>query len=138
MNKKVIYNIEKIIENIKEKLNEEETIVFQTIINKSFSNIKKENEWIFDIPDNQVIPTHLRIKKGNVKVYYNRVDRDFDFGYEFSIYDNYDCDNEEIVKEVANIMCNQSYDHGAEWRITEIKKVKDNTYRVFFRVKDAF
>lgn len=104
------------------------------------------NEIKFYIPEDQAIPTNLRLKKGKVHIYYERLNDKF--GYEFQCYE---IDNkkqgEEIVKEVANMMCSQSYDHGQEWRIVSIDCVefedngfcgKSGTWQVEFRIRDSY
>ena len=49
-----------------------------------------------------------------------------------------------ITKEIAIIMCDQSYDHGASWKIISIEEVKQEErycigyiIRVNFRMRDA-
>lgn len=103
------------------------------------------NEIKFYIPEDQVIPTKLRLKKGKVHIYYKRLNDKF--GYEFELYE---LDNkeqaEEIVKEIANIMCNQSYDHGQEWRVVSIDCIeyndelwgKNGKWQVEFRIRDSY
>ena len=103
------------------------------------------NEIKFYIPEDQVIPTKLRLKKGKVHIYYKRLNDKF--GYEFELYE---LDNkeqaEEIVKEIANIMCNQSYDHGQEWRVVSIDCIefndnnwsKSGKWQVEFRIRDSY
>ena len=51
----------------------------------------------------------------------------------------------EIVKEIVSIMESQSYDHGAEWRHTNIEIIsKDReiyepcVVRAYFRIKDSY
>lgn len=99
-----------------------------------------QSKWQFDIPSDQVIPTDLRIKKDKVLVIYRR--RADEFAYVFDVYNDGDRPNEEIVTEIASLMCNQSFDHGAEWRYTSIEKIDtdylDNRYKVKFRVKDSY
>lgn len=104
------------------------------------SNIK------FYMPEDQLIPTRLRLKKGKVHIYYERL---YDkFGYEFELYE---LDNEEqgekIVREIADMMCVQSYDHGQEWRIVNIKCVefndngflgKNGKWQAEFRIRDSY
>ena len=103
------------------------------------------NEIKFYIPEDQTIPTKLRLKKGKVQIYYERLNDKF--GYEFELYE---LDNkeqaEEIVKEIANIMCNQSYNHGQEWRVVSIDCIEFNDeswgkigkWQVEFRIRDSY
>ena len=68
----------------------------------------------FYIPEDQIIPTKLRLKKDDIHIYYEILNDKF--GYEFELYEINDKEQgEEIVKEIANIMCNQSYNYGQEW-----------------------
>ena len=108
-------------------------------------NKKDGNDMKFYIPEGQIIPTELRLKKGKVHIYYKSLnDR---FGYEFKLYE---IDSKEqgknIIKDIANIMCNQSYDHGSEWRIANIECIefsdnywsKSGKWQVTFRIKDSY
>lgn len=104
------------------------------------SNIK------FYIPEDQTIPTRLRLKKDKVHIYYQRLNNKF--GYEFELYEIDDKEQgEEIVKEIADIMCVQSYDHGQEWRTVNIECVefndndflgKNGKWQVEFRIRDSY
>ncbi len=96
----------------------------------------------FDFLGN-TIPTQLCLKVDNTKVYYHRLTESF--GYEFKIYF---CDEEsamEIVKEIVSIMESQSYDHGSEWRHTNIEIISRDreiyepcVVRAYFRIKDSY
>lgn len=96
----------------------------------------------FDFLGNK-IPTQLCLKVDNTKVFYKGLTESF--GYEFQIYR---CSDEEairIVKEIVSIMESQSYDHGAEWRHTNIEIIsKDReiyepcVVRAHFRIKDSY
>lgn len=99
----------------------------------------------FYIPDNEIIPTKLRLKKDNIQVIYQRCTNDF--GYEFDVYElSNEQEGRELVEEIANQMCLQSYDHGQEWRIKdiELKKceinnfIKYGNWVVKFRIKDSY
>ena len=103
------------------------------------------NKIEFYIPEDQKIPTRLRLKKGNTHIYYERLTDNF--GYEFELY-NLDSQEqgEEIVREAATIMCNQSYNHGQEWRMVSIECIvfndnswgKSGRWEVEFRIKDSY
>lgn len=104
----------------------------------------KENIEIY-IPKGEEVPTELRLKKGKVYICYERLKDEF--GYEFKLYELENKEQgENIVREIANIMCNQSYDHGQEWRIDVIKCIEysDNSWGnsgkwcVEFRIKDSY
>ena len=71
----------------------------------------------FDFLGN-TIPTQLCLKVDDAKVFYKRLSESF--GYEFEIYDN-DEKAMKIAKKIVSIMESQSYDHGSEWRHTEIE-----------------
>lgn len=99
----------------------------------------------FYIPEDQIIPTKLRLKKDKVHIYYERLNDKF--GYEFELYEIDDKEQgENIVEEIANMMCSQSYNHGQEWRIINIECVEFNDYswgksgkwQVEFRIKDSY
>lgn len=99
----------------------------------------------FYIPEDQIIPTKLRLKKDDINIYYERLNDKF--GYEFELYEINDKEQgEEIVKEIANIMCNQSYNHGQEWRIVNIQCIefndnswiKNGKWEVEFRIRDSY
>lgn len=99
----------------------------------------------FYIPEDQIIPTKLRLKKDDIHIYYERLNDKF--GYEFELYEINDKEQgEEIVKEIANIMCNQSYNHGQEWRIVNIECIefndnswgKNGKWEVEFRIRDSY
>lgn len=93
----------------------------------------------FFIPDDQTIPTQLRLLVDGIHVYYEKL-RDV-FGYSFEIFTDDKEKARDIVEECARIMCDQSYDHGASWRTTHI--VLENAdrfssiYNVYFRIRDA-
>lgn len=98
----------------------------------------------FFIPDDQTIPTQLRLLVDGVHVYYEKM-RDSMF-YRFEVYTD-DADKaREIVEECARIMCDQSYDHGASWRtikleLYDVHKINgvpiSFIYTVGFRKRDA-
>ena len=99
----------------------------------------------FYIPEFETIPTKLRLKKGNIQIIYKRCEDNF--AYEFDIYElNSEQEGKELVKEIANQMCLQSYDHGQEWIITDIEikeceinnLIKHGTWIVKFRIKDIY
>lgn len=93
----------------------------------------------FFIPSDQVAPTNLRLLVDGIHVYYERL-KDA-FGYKFEVFTK-DADKAmEIVDKVADIMCSQSYDHGAQWRVTSVKLIEQgimsSIIEVRFRVRDA-
>lgn len=99
----------------------------------------------FYIPKNEIIPTKLRLKKDNIQVVYERCMNDF--AYEFNVYElNDEQEGTDLIKEIANQMCLQSYDHGQEWRIKDIELkeceinnlIKHGTWVVSFRIKDSY
>lgn len=103
------------------------------------------NELKFYIPEDQEIPTKLRLKKDKVHIYYERLNDKF--GYEFELYElDSKEQGEDIVRETANIMCNQSYDHGQEWGVVSIDCIefndnswgKSGKWQVEFRIRDSY
>ena len=97
----------------------------------------------FYIPKNEEIPTSLRLDVDGKRVIYNRV-KDI-FAYDFHFFNHTEEESLEIVKEIAEVMCNQSFDHGQMWRVTDIDIIQqDKRYaigiivRVKFRVRDSW
>lgn len=97
----------------------------------------------FTIPKSETIPTRLRLKIGEeIQVIYGRAHDKF--AYNFEVYGiKEEAQGLEVVKEIASIMCNQSYDHGAEWRVTEITLTEPlqwggAKWEVAFRIKDSY
>lgn len=98
----------------------------------------------FYIPKSQRIPTELRLKVDGKQVTYRRLQDAF--GYDFCFYSGETVEEAmDITKELAEIMCAQSYDHGSEWRIVSMEPVQQcerykigETIRVLFRVRDSY
>lgn len=99
----------------------------------------------FYIPEDVILPTELRAKKDHLSIKYNKVLGDF--AYNFDVY-NLKSEEEglEVVKEMAQIFCDQSYDHGQEWRVERIDTItcdingfiQHANYIVKFRIKDSY
>ena len=115
--------------------------------NDRSDNYDKRTEWVakmnieFFIPDDQTIPTNLRLTADGVHVFYNPLpDR---FAYRFTVYTEDENSAANIVEEIARIMCDQSYDHGASWRVKTIIRIPTDgdilsfDYEVDFRFRDA-
>lgn len=99
----------------------------------------------FYIPKDETIPTRLRLKVDGMDVYYERVKGEF--AYDFTLFDKAKEKYTEIIDQLVSIMCNQSYDHGAEWRERKERRfvvhypAKEWDYmiiRVYFRIKDSY
>lgn len=96
----------------------------------------------FYVPENEKIPTQLRLKVGEKQIIYERVGNDF--VYDFFVNGCELSEAMSIVEEIALSMCDQSYDHGSSWRIVSIKEVNDEQryvdliIRVNFRIRDAW
>lgn len=100
----------------------------------------------FYIPSDETVPTQLRLLANGKIVNYHKV-RD-KFAYDFTVYHATEEESKEIVDEIVRKMCYQSYDHGAEWRVTnkeviETFVISDNytlscTIRVSFYIKDSY
>ena len=98
----------------------------------------------FYIPKYQRIPTELRLKVDGKQVIYCRLQDAF--GYNFYFYNGETVEEAMyIAKELADIMCWQSYDHGSQWCITSMEPVQQNDrykigeiIRVLFRVRDSY
>lgn len=107
------------------------------------------NKIDFFIPKDQRIPTDLRLVCGDAHIIYREVPGAF--AYEFKVYhpcatDPEDARNDiELVKEIADIMCRQSEDHGSRWVVRRIECVdhaeyhyEPNIFQVFFRKRDSY
>lgn len=99
----------------------------------------------FYIPDNEIIPTVLRLKvDDSIDVYYERDAANF--AYTFSFLPVIQTVNLEtataIVDEIVSKMISQSYDHGAQWRERGVRKIKNDEFElritVYFRVRDSY
>lgn len=105
----------------------------------------------FYIPKDETIPLRLRLRvdydesKKDIDVYYDKCKTGF--AYEFCFWDDSLAEEVkiEIVKEIARIMSNQSYDHGDYWKIDSIKQTESDydeycksCYRVDFHWHDAY
>lgn len=95
--------------------------------------------------DREKIPTGLRLLVDDeIQVAYERLHDKF--GYHFEI--NKPMDEEYargIIDDIVRMMEIQSYDHGAEWVVTDIEtKVEDlfgmmfYKFNVLFRIKDIY
>lgn len=102
----------------------------------------------FYIPQSEIIPTTLRLMVDGKQVTYKRLPNNL--GYDFR-FNNGETEEEaiEMAKYLAQIMCDQSYDHGQEWRITSVELVDQKgryaipfkigeVVRVLFRVRDSY
>lgn len=94
---------------------------------------------------NEKILTRLAVMvDSKIQVHYKRcVDK---FGFIFSVYG---AESKEVamqcLDEIVSIMEHQSYDHGAEWRKTNITDITDCNesyapfeFEVEFRIKDSY
>lgn len=105
------------------------------------------NKFEFYIPDGESIPTDLRLKKGNLDIYYRR-DTNDSLTWCFDIYGVQSKEeSEETINEIVSLMCDQSYDHGSEWRKVSAELRDSNGYGNFcscdewvvsFRIKDTW
>lgn len=98
----------------------------------------------FYIPDSEVVPTKLRLLVDGKHIPYTKLTNQFGYDFEFN---NGETDAEafELANYLAQIMCDQSYDHGSEWRVTSITLLEQSErfkigeiVRVLFRVKDSY
>ena len=97
----------------------------------------------FYIPKDETIPTQLRLKVDGMDVYYEKVDGEF--AYDFTLFGKAKAKPTEIIDQIVSVMCNQSYDHGSEWRESRRKVLHSPVeewdhliIRVYFRIKDAY
>lgn len=100
----------------------------------------------FCIPEGISIPTDLKVKKGKIIVNYHR-DCDDSMTWHFTVYNagsSSEADN--IIHEIIQLMCDQSFDHGAEWRMTSCEMgdscfnnfLDYADFKVSFRIKDSW
>lgn len=96
----------------------------------------------FYIPENEMIPTRLRLKVDGKDVYYERSMGCF--GYDFEVFDATNEEAVELATQLGRLMESQSYDHGASWRIVSVGLVDQEERdhiapiaRVIFRLRDA-
>lgn len=109
----------------------------------------------FYTPKDEYIPTELRLKITDIpnhpdlSAIYKRSENEF--AYEITIFKGLNTQNNtnsicrEIVEKFANLLVSQSYDHGAQWRVTDIIEMFSPmnlddfsvTYKIRFYVRDA-
>jgi len=113
------------------------------------STRKGEEMIIEQILDKKEVQTGLAVKVDGKRVDYKR--REHGLSYEFVIGIGEDKDwckdvkeARETVNKLVKAMVSQSYDHGAQWRITELQEDTTGVSRyeqyaaiVSFRVRDA-
>ena len=91
-------------------------------------------------PD-ELLMTRLEAQVDDIRVEYYR--KEGKFAYMFRINDTVPVEKAEAaVREIASIFEDQSYDHGAGWRLTRFARL-DNDYghlifRVDFRIRDSY
>ena len=95
----------------------------------------------FYIPDDETIPTELRLYVGDVYVTYERTNG----GYDFNVLIDDEVKAIEVVKQIVRRMEHQSYDHGAEWRTESLDIVpQEGRYKVGtlvrwkYRIRDSY
>lgn len=97
----------------------------------------------FYIPEDEMIPTALRVKvEDTIDVYYSRLPDAFGWKFEFFKFQGVTLEMAiAIVDEIVTRMVSQSYDHGAQWRECGAREIVNDEFKlcvtVFFRVRDA-
>lgn len=100
----------------------------------------------FIIPDGVYIPTELKVKKGKIVVNYYK-DKDDSLSWHFNIYEAGSLEEaDKSIHEIIQLMCEQSFDHGAEWRLVSCECIDScfngfldyAEYKVNFRIKDSW
>lgn len=95
----------------------------------------------------QIVQTGLSIEVDGIRVDYCRIPDKFAYKFTIlsSIYETIDSNLiEDTIDKVVSAMCSQSYDHGAEWRETGVRKTSfddctgEYTVIVYFRIKDSY
>jgi len=97
----------------------------------------------FYVPKSEKVPTQLRLYVDGHYVRYNRLDNAL--GYDFMFLSEVNADEAiALTKEIAAVMCNQSYDHGVQWRVVSMEVLEQEErykigeiIRVIFRARDA-
>lgn len=95
--------------------------------------------------EHETIPTKLRlmVEDTDITINYYRSDK----GWEFSIYNITSAEQAQaIIDQITSMMCAQSYDHGQEWRVSEVIQnrceinnlFKVAEFTVVFRIKDSY
>ena len=100
------------------------------------------NKYKFYIPEGILVPTDLRLKKDNVTIVYRR-DKEDSLTWHFDLYNVSNMEEaESIIHELISMMSDQSFDHGAEWRLVSCDLVVSSSiyvsYLVKFRIKDTW
>jgi hypothetical protein len=101
----------------------------------------------FYIPEDENIPTELRAANDKYFVYYSRVYGEFAYrftGFKRGAIKNNMTENDhneikEAVRTIVRQMEFQSYDHGAEWRMTDfiVEDYYEDIFKVKFRIRDG-
>lgn len=102
----------------------------------------------FYIPEGEKIPTKMRLRKGDIQVIYKReLSLVSDISYSFEVFNIKDEETgEAIVKEIADLLMSQSYNHGQEWRVSEMilsesdfeDPFNNGTWIVNFDIRDSW
>ena len=95
----------------------------------------------FYCPSDEIIPTRLRLEvdgNGNNRkqIHYESVKGEF--AYDFTFYGFTEDEAYEAARVIGDLMESQSEDHGASWRVVDIKPVGTTTIRIRFRWKDSY
>lgn len=99
------------------------------------------------INPSQIVQTGLAVEVDGIRVDYRRIPGKFayEFTVSLSVYEIIDSNLiEDTIDQVVSAMCSQSYNHGAEWRKTGVRKTSfdprtgEYTVTVYFRIKDSY
>lgn len=89
----------------------------------------------FYIPNDEIIPTKLRLKVDGKYVEYQR---EAGLSYVFDFYHGWTTEEaEEAIKRIAELMENQSDDGYTRWVPTKIEQWGLTSFKITFRVRDA-
>lgn len=97
------------------------------------------------INPSQIVQTGLAVEVDGIRVDYRRIPGKFAYKFTISVMETLDPNLiEAAIDQVVGAMCNQSYDHGSEWRETGVRETAidsrtgEYTATVYFRIKDSY
>lgn len=98
----------------------------------------------FFIPENETIPTALRLKVNDTyDVFYKRLPDKFAYAFTFFKSEGMTEERARLITEaIIDRMVDQSYDHGQQWRADWVWEWKQDEYTytvtMGFRIKDSY
>lgn len=110
------------------------------------SKQRKEKKMIKQIINSsQIVQTGLAVEVDGIRVDYRRIPGKFAYKFTVSVMETLDLNLiEAAIDQIVGAMCDQSFDHGSEWRETGIRttsfdpRTEEYTVTVYFRIKDSY